>query len=71
VLFTTKKKLFFHISGCLATATALMFGLYNFRQGKQQMSQYMMRARIAAQGFTVMALIVGVGMSYKKKDKPE
>jgi Hypoxia induced protein conserved region len=31
------------------------------------MSQMMMRVRIAAQGFTVMALIVGVGMSYQKK----
>lgn len=30
------------------------------------MSQLMMRARIAAQGFTVMALIVGVGLSLRK-----
>lgn len=30
------------------------------------MSQLMMRTRIAAQGFTVVALIVGVGMSLRK-----
>lgn len=46
--------------GCLLTAGALTVGLYNFRTGNRQMSQYMMRARIAAQGFTVVALIVGV-----------
>ncbi|XP_058827499.1 HIG1 domain family member 2A, mitochondrial [Topomyia yanbarensis] len=55
--------------GCGATLLALGFGLWNFRQGKTQMSQYMMRARILAQGFTVVALIVGVGMTYAKKNK--
>lgn len=30
------------------------------------MSQLMMRTRIAAQGFTVVALIVGVGISLRK-----
>ncbi|KXJ71035.1 HIG1 domain family member 2A, mitochondrial [Aedes albopictus] len=54
--------------GCAATLSALGYGLWSFRQGRKQMSQYMMRARILAQGFTVMALIVGVGMTYTKKD---
>ncbi|KAJ9580985.1 hypothetical protein L9F63_023834 [Diploptera punctata] len=49
--------------GCLATFGALSYGLWSFRQGRRQMSQYMMRLRIAAQGFTVVALIVGIGMS--------
>ncbi|CAO1392372.1 unnamed protein product [Diamesa serratosioi] len=53
--------------GCLATAGALTFGLYSFKQGERQMSQYMMRARILAQGFTVVALIVGVGLSLSTK----
>lgn len=53
--------------GCLATAGALSFGLYSFKQGERQMSQYMMRARILAQGFTVVALIVGVGLSLSTK----
>jgi len=47
----------------LATFGALSYGLWSFRQGKRQMSQYMMRLRIAAQGFTVVALIVGIGIS--------
>ncbi|EDS30912.1 HIG1 domain family member 2A [Culex quinquefasciatus] len=54
--------------GCAATLGALGYGLWSFRQGRRQMSQYMMRARIAAQGFTVIALIIGVGMTYTKKD---
>ncbi|XP_055545642.1 HIG1 domain family member 2A, mitochondrial [Wyeomyia smithii] len=57
--------------GCAATLAALSFGLWNFRQGKTKMSQYMMRARILAQGFTVVALIVGVGMTYTKKKEEE
>lgn len=30
------------------------------------MGQYMMRTRIAAQGFTVFAMLVGIGMSARK-----
>lgn len=55
------------VIGCLATAGALSFGLYSFKQGERQMSQYMMRARIFAQGFTVVALILGVGLSLSTK----
>ncbi|KAH8266451.1 hypothetical protein KR026_002525 [Drosophila bipectinata] len=53
--------------GCLATSAALTAGLYNFRTGNRKMSQLMMRSRIAAQGFTVLALIVGVVMTYSDK----
>ncbi|XP_041779275.1 HIG1 domain family member 2A, mitochondrial [Anopheles merus] len=72
---TTKEKMARKINenplvpiGCAATLTALGFGLWNFRQGRSQMSQYMMRARILAQGFTVIALIIGVGMTYGSKE---
>ncbi|KAM7347209.1 HIG1 domain family member 2A, mitochondrial [Cochliomyia hominivorax] len=72
---TTKEKMLRKIKenplvpiGCLATASALGFGLYNFRTGNRQMSQMMMRARILAQGFTVAALVTGVVMTYGKKD---
>lgn len=34
---------------------------------KSQMSQKMMRLRIGAQGFTVVALMVGVGVSAAKE----
>jgi len=46
--------------GCLGTAGALMWGLRAFNQGKTRQSQLMMRGRIVAQGFTVVAIIVGV-----------
>uniref|UniRef100_A0A0K8TP00 Putative conserved plasma membrane protein n=1 Tax=Tabanus bromius TaxID=304241 RepID=A0A0K8TP00_TABBR len=73
---TTKEKLQRKIKqnplvpiGCLATAGALSYGLWSFRQGRPKMSQYMMRARIAAQGFTVVALMVGVAMTYVKTNE--
>ncbi|TRY54656.1 hypothetical protein DNTS_031197 [Danionella cerebrum] len=46
--------------GCLATVSALGFGLRAFLQGQTQQSQRMMRARIFAQGFTVVAILTGV-----------
>lgn len=51
---------YFYPLGCLATAGALMYGLRAFQQGKTHRSQMLMRGRIAAQGFTVVALVVGV-----------
>lgn len=52
--------------GCLATVGALSYGLWSFRQGRTRMSQYMMRTRIVAQGFTIMAFIVGLALSTSK-----
>ncbi|KAG2456164.1 HIG1 domain family member 2A, mitochondrial [Polypterus senegalus] len=46
--------------GCLATAAALTYGLIAFKKGKTRQSQLLMRTRIAAQGFTVVAILVGV-----------
>lgn len=46
--------------GCLGTAGALMYGLRAFKQGKTRQSQLLMRGRIFAQGFTVVAIIFGV-----------
>ncbi|XP_074504365.1 HIG1 domain family member 2A, mitochondrial [Sebastes fasciatus] len=46
--------------GCLATAGALIYGLRAFNQGKTRQSQLLMRGRIFAQGFTVVAIIFGV-----------
>ncbi|XP_053667627.1 HIG1 domain family member 2A, mitochondrial [Anopheles marshallii] len=75
---TTKEKMVRKIKenplvpiGCAATLTALGVGLWNFRKGRSQMSQYMMRARILAQGFTVLALVIGVGMTYGTKEPPK
>ncbi|KAJ8948164.1 hypothetical protein NQ318_009256 [Aromia moschata] len=53
--------------GAAATTAALGYGLWSFKNGKKQMSQYMMRTRVAAQGFTVLALVLGIAMGAKKK----
>ncbi|KAM6224922.1 HIG1 domain family member 2A, mitochondrial [Rhynchocyon petersi] len=52
--------------GCLGTATALSYGLYCFHRGQSQRSQLMMRTRIAAQGFTVAAILMGLATSAMK-----
>ncbi|XP_076595022.1 HIG1 domain family member 2A, mitochondrial [Chaetodon auriga] len=46
--------------GCLGTAGALLYGLRAFHQGKTRQSQLLMRGRIFAQGFTIVAIIFGV-----------
>jgi len=55
--------------GCGLTAFALIYGLQSFRHGKQRMSQNMMRLRIGAQGFTIAALLVGIGISNFQSSK--
>ncbi|XP_066152019.1 HIG1 domain family member 2A, mitochondrial [Euwallacea fornicatus] len=45
--------------GAAATTAALGYGLWSFRQGRVQMSQYMMRTRVGAQFFTVVAIVGG------------
>ncbi|XP_029296945.1 HIG1 domain family member 2A, mitochondrial [Cottoperca gobio] len=55
--------------GCLGTAAALIYGLRAFNQGKTRQSQLLMRGRIFAQGFTVVAIIFGV-FTTTMKPKP-
>jgi len=43
----------------LATTTALIVGVINFYRGKEKMQQYMMRARVGAQAFTIVSMIAG------------
>lgn len=52
--------------GCLGTAAALTYGLYCFHRGQSHRSQLMMRTRIAAQGFTVAAILLGLAASAMK-----
>ncbi|XP_026993887.1 HIG1 domain family member 2A, mitochondrial [Tachysurus fulvidraco] len=52
--------------GCLGTAGALLYGLRAFKQGKTRQSQLLMRTRIFAQGFTVVAIVVGVAATALK-----
>ncbi|CAH3125407.1 unnamed protein product [Porites lobata] len=46
--------------GALATVGALTYGLFSFIRGDTKMQQYMMRARVAAQGGTIVAVAAGV-----------
>jgi len=46
--------------GAGANLLALGAGLWSFRKGKMRDSQLLMRARIAAQGFTIVAILGGL-----------
>lgn len=48
-------------SGCVLTVGALSYGLFSFIRGNAKMQQQMMRARVLAQGSTVIAIIAGLG----------
>ncbi|KAF5303478.1 hypothetical protein FQA39_LY09941 [Lamprigera yunnana] len=52
--------------GCLATLAALSYGLWCFQKGDSKKSQLMMRTRILAQGFTIIAFVVGLGVTASK-----
>ncbi len=55
-------------TGCLATVCALSFGLLQFNRGNHKKSQLAMKLRVAAQGGTVLALVVGALWSSRKQD---
>ncbi|XP_020900238.1 HIG1 domain family member 2A, mitochondrial [Exaiptasia diaphana] len=60
--------------GCVLTVGALSYGLFSFIKGNAKVQQKMMRARVLAQGSTVLAVIAGLGYeiyldSKKKKIK--
>lgn len=52
--------------GATATVAALSYGLYNTFIGNSQMAQYMMRSRVAAQAFTIIAMVGGLIVMGKK-----
>ena len=54
--------------GCAVTTACLVSGIISFMSKRSAMSQTMMRARVAAQGFTVFALLGGVILNMKKKN---
>lgn len=60
------------IIGCVATVGALGYGLFSFLRGNAKMQQSMMRARVLAQGSTVLAVIAGLGYElYTRNKKPK
>lgn len=53
--------------GC--TVAALVLGIANFQRGHQRNQQIMMRARVLAQGGTVLALVTGLYFAATKDKK--
>jgi len=47
--------------GCLTTVGVLSVGFGAFIGGNKVLAQYMMRARVAAQGATVVAMVISAG----------
>lgn len=60
--------LLFAFSGALATTAALSVGIFNFYKGRAKMQQYMMRARVGAQAFTIVCMVVGFIMLPKSNN---
>ncbi len=60
-------------AGCLTTAGVLCVGFGAFIQGNKRLAQTMMRARVAAQGLTVlsMAAASGVALTSARSSPPE
>jgi hypothetical protein len=58
-------------TGLGLTCTALLAASIYIRRGNRVMGNKMLRLRVAAQGFTVVALLIGaMQTSYKNKEKP-
>lgn len=53
--------------GAVATVGFLLAGLRSFRAGNKAHSQLMMRGRVAAQAFTVVAIYFGIQSMNKSK----
>ena len=49
------------LAGALTTAAVLSVGFGAFINGNKELAQYMMRARVVAQGATVIAMVVSAG----------
>lgn len=55
--------------GMACTVAALVLGIANFQRGNQRNQQLMMRARVAAQGGTILALVTGLYFAATKDKK--
>lgn len=47
-------------AGCLCTVGVLAYGIICFKKGQTRRSQLMMRARVLAQGITIVSLVGGM-----------
>ena len=52
-----------------ATVGALVLGVVNFKRGNQRQQQIMMRARVVAQGGTIIALVSGLYLAATRDKK--
>jgi hypothetical protein len=57
--------------GAAVTTYFLFSGLRAFHQGKQATAQKLMRGRVAAQAFTVIAMAYGAYIGFKPHDRPK
>ncbi|KAF9450807.1 hypothetical protein P691DRAFT_809505 [Macrolepiota fuliginosa MF-IS2] len=56
--------------GCLATTGALLMSSIKMKAGKSQDMQYWLRARVALQGLTIVALVAGsMALQAQRKEK--
>ena len=56
-------------AGMLATVGALSYGIYGFQKGNQRIQQTMMRARVVAQGATVLVLVGGIALASMRNEE--
>lgn len=57
--------------GALLTTGFLIAGFRSFTQGRKHQAQMLMRGRVLAQGFTVIAMGVGAFLGMKPHDRPQ
>lgn len=57
--------------GLVATVSFLVMGLNSMRTGRSARSQLMMRGRVVAQGFTIVAILVGIWMGAASRKKQQ
>lgn len=57
--------------GALVTTGFLLAGFRSFTQGRKHQAQMLMRGRVLAQGFTVIAMGVGAFLGMKPHERPQ
>ena len=58
-------------AGAVATVVCLLYGFRSFHRGDSKNAQLLMRARILAQAFTVVAMGIGAAYGLKPVDRPK
>ena len=57
--------------GSIMTVGCLVGGIRAFQQGNKVNAQYAMRARVLAQGFTVVVVCMGAFAGFQPHDRPK